>query len=254
MTVIVVGERLNIHVQVWTGSYKIYFMMMYFLCIFLVLLTGCRRETQKKEERDRFPVVPPSVVESGKGPWLGLQSNEIVVDDFVLQDQRALAEIEQKFGLSADKVIKILLDIQKPLDKFGLLFPTDRYSVLTIPDSQYEFKVVKRIYLNKTPLGSPVFLDVRKFDSKEGVQDWHFGLIHGEFERIEGRRYPVFVGRGDHNQEQYDPSHGFSVKDRGLFLAFIEDGDKLYVLYADAPWETLEKHKNELISVVPFHK
>lgn len=202
-----------------------------------------------------FPIVPPPIVETARGPWLEKQSPKIVVDDFILGDLKALWELEVKYGIKGGIVIEKLLDLQKPLDELDLNFPEEWYSVLCIPEICNRFKVIKRLYFDKTPLGTPVFCDVRHcFGDPEEVKKWHLSLLEEDFEKVDGRSFPVFLGRGDRNQEVYDPSHGFSVLDRGILLSFIETGDAFYVLYVDVPWEVFEKHRDKLLSVVPLQK
>jgi len=193
---------------------------------------GCQK--QKKPEKQGLFVPPPTVQ----------------TDEFIQQDRQILGEIEEKFGVSADVVLEKLADLQKPLEKFHLAFRG--YNVVSLPQSS-PYKIIKRLYLDKSPMGSPFFLEVRAYENEnlDEVKEWTLNLLTSDFEEILGKEYPVFLGRGDRNQEQYDPSHGFSVKDRGIFVAFLEDEGTVYVLYADGPWETFEQHKEELLSVIP---
>jgi len=174
-----------------------------------------------------------------------------MMDPYILQDQRILENIE----LPAEQVIAKLNEIQKPLEKFDLTFPNHGYNVISLPESS-PYKIIKRLYLDQTPLGSPFYLEVRRYDKSNTTQikEWTLSLLTSPFQEIPGKKYPAFLGRGDRNQELYDPSHGFSVADRGIFTAFIEDETTLFILYADAPWETFEPHLQTLLSVIPDEK
>jgi len=206
--------------------------------IFLLLCTllGCQKE--KRQEKRGLTLPEPTVC----------------TDSYIAQDQKALDEIEERFGIPAEDVLAKLDEIQKPLEKFHLNFPDRGYNVVSLPESS-PYRIVKRLYLDRTPLGSPFFLEVRRYDKNLGqAQAWTLSLLSTPFKEIPHKKYPTYLGRGNRNQDLYDPSHGFSVTDRGIFTSFIDDGAALYVLYADAPWETFEPHLVTLLNVIPDEK
>ncbi len=206
------------------------------LFLMTLLLVGCDREK-------RTPVTS-----------LAVPSPSVQTDAFIIQDQAALKEIEAQFGLSPDTVAAKLAELQKPLEKFDLAFPENGYNVISLPETP-SYRIIKRTYLGLTPLGSPFFLEVRAYPGArlDEVRDWYMKLLtsRSDFLKIAQKKYPTYLGRGDRNRSQYDPSHGFSVEDRGIFVSFIEDDNVLYVLYADAPYETFKKHKEALVDVIP---
>ncbi len=171
-----------------------------------------------------------------------------------------------KESFSEEKVTEIIISSLSCLqEELPFTFPKSYYNVLSINEfaplwcsTPIPFKVYKRLYLDETPLGTPFYLDVRKFPIVEKSQideiiTWHLDLFRDPSVLI---KQPVpqgvaFLGRGLRNVDK-DSSHGFAAEqgDRGLFLYFIQKEDALYLSIADAPWEIFEKHLSLFKSVL----
>ena len=140
-----------------------------------------------------------------------------------------------------DILIREYEHLEKEIAKLDLKLPTNKYQVVMLPENTY-----KRFYIDDTALGIPFYLDVKVHSlfgegDIEKIKKWYWNLLKGGRESFKPMGVG-FIGHGDRNIEHFDPSHGFAVRDRGIYVSFYRLGNKMFVLYADAPWIDFEKH------------
>jgi len=106
--------------------------------------------------------------------------------------------------------------------------------------------------LGETELGLPFYLDVRLFELKgtsaEEILAWHLNVLQEGREAFkvvyETENRKIYQGQGYRLTEPIDPSHGFAAVqgERGIYLDYLELEERLFVIYAEAPLKTFEKH------------
>ncbi|MDP1835015.1 MAG: hypothetical protein Q8K75_03705 [Chlamydiales bacterium] len=219
-------------------------------------------------------------------PWVQQQKGLTHVSKAMVEDIRSLRDASEainkyraKSGMSPvsfddenKHIITAIEAIQEPLTSLNLKFPSDRYSVLNIPPvspdlykTPLPFQVYKRVELGETDLGTPLYMDVRVFDISslkgaiaknaaiDAVIDWHVHLLQkGEekFRILKGKDVLALTGEGDRDTSHFDGGHGFAANDRAVFLAFLTDGDRLYVFHADGPRKNLEDKKVVFLDIL----
>jgi hypothetical protein len=218
-------------------------------------------------------------------PWLIQQPqitrlSKVIIDDLnsistahtQLSKQLVLANKNSpSLEETTSKITQHALMIQNQLTGMGFNFPKNYYHILNLPDSERlqvatprPFQVHKRIHLCDNAMGIPVFLDLRVFDlgkslppEKQHIEilkivDWHTKLLdngYDDFRKLASKDRLVLLGRGNRNTEHFDNSHNMLSKDRGVFLAFSAKDNFLYVLHADAPWETLSPFESTFLNI-----
>lgn len=193
-----------------------------------------------------------------------LQSAYEQLTELRVRAGHALTSLEQDTA----QIMSAIESLQAPLETLKLAFPTDKYSVLNIPEARSDlypsplpFQIHKRVYWGDADTGIPLYLDVRVFDLPSGgdsnltreLIDWHLGALEGgvnHFEHYIAGDCEAWIGHGDLNSSRLDPSHGFGNKDRGLFLGCLQQANRLYILHLNAPWASFEKSKLELLSIL----
>lgn len=219
-------------------------------------------------------------------PWIARQADvltltRVMVDDIRLIEaaHRQLTKRRIEEGVDAPSLAEetnIIVDsldmLQQPLRGLGLKFPSQLYSVLNIPATSgafatapIPFQVHKRVHLFTTETGRPTFIDLRVFSLKESdsvdqadsavlaIVNWHLNALKGgdtQFTRYASPDCVAFIGSGDHNTNHLDPSHGFATTDRSIFVAFLQQGDKLYVLYTEGPREEMQPHVQTFLGIL----
>lgn len=215
-------------------------------------------------------------------PWLRTQPyiteiNEVIRDDLDSIEEvcHALAKQRIKAGFppvskeeDRESILQQIQTLQQPISQLGLSYPQQWYSLLNLPhtDSKHyplpiDFQIHKRVYVDDNQWGMPVFLDLRVFqldqffyeERAQEVIQWHSKLLketEAFFRSYDGKNWTVLLGRGSYNKEHFDPSHGFSSEDRGIFIAYRRDADKLYLLFLDAPRDVFDKHQGTLMSII----
>lgn len=218
-------------------------------------------------------------------PWLLLQPHVENLSHTMIQDIRSLQDAYEQVNLLRKErgmptpsfnedtaaMIRAIQKLQKPIDKLALSWPSGYYSVLNIPSTPPSiqgiprpFQIYKRLLIDEIDAGFPVFLDLRVFDleseGEESLQNsraldlinWHLSLFKdsSSFTKHVSEDCIVFVGHSAHNEDVYNPSHGFATKDRGVFLSFLMREDHLYTLFLDAPSSILDKHLESLLRMM----
>lgn len=152
-----------------------------------------------------------------------------------LEKQGVLAPTEEEL---LDLVIDSIHTLQEPIP---FSCPKECYNVLNLSDvaklgvAPHPFQLHQQLLLGESSLGLPVTLDIRAFPTKdpkarEEIRMWHLDLLDQPLEQIS---QDVFLGYGE---LKVDRSHGFaSIQgERGLFLAFAETDEHLYIAYLSA--------------------
>ncbi len=219
-------------------------------------------------------------------PWIRQQPGLVALTDSMVSDIRSLKEghellnqrrkeaglPETSFEQETSTIVTTIEEIQNSLAPLHLAFPTGLYSILNIPltsaspyNTPLPFDIYKRVELGQTSLGVPYYLDVRAFDltkldsqaakeaAVQAIINWHQRLLKPgapAFTALQGKDTLVLLGHGERDRDHFDGSHGFATNDRGVFLAFFNDGRHLYVLHADAPWQNLQDKKDLFLKVV----
>lgn len=218
-----------------------------------------------------------------KHPWLKRQPHVTEMSPVIQNDLhgidsmcRQVAKQREAAGFPPGSIEEDLATILKQVDQLqrplkALHLKPDRswYSVLSLPDtpqSQYPtpvgFHIHQRLHVDNTDLGFPVFLDLRVFQLDQApfhervdtIVTWHKDLLDNpdnSFRNYEISDWKVLVGRGDHNTDHFNPTHGIASDNRGIFLAYKRIDDKLYLLYMDAPREIFDKHQTKLMAMIP---
>lgn len=236
----------------------------------LPLLVSCQSSEHAEISEDSRPELPHAAVETPSDsllnhPWLCLQPEVRNLDDVIRGDLESMDRVCQVLasrGVDRQAVVERVTALQGSLLGLGLEYPKVWYSVLHLPSASSlpyatpaEFQVYKRVYVDRTDLGMPIFLDLRVFSLSENVaiQDivaWHKQLLSGNFVSTTRGEWQLIEGKGAYSRVICDPSHGFSTAERGVFCAYRQKGERLYVLFFDAPLSIYELHRKTVQSVI----
>lgn len=208
-------------------------------------------------------------------PWLKLQPFVTEINRFIVKDIRltryAIQKIEEKRAQqklpkrSLDDetaaLIRTMSNLQASLGPLNFDFPAKYYSFLNIPDTPVSlypaplpFKIYKRIYLDNLNDKEAFLSDVRVFDldtniSKQSqevidIVNWHFNKLkagEGAFTKFASDDCIVMIGRGVGTTQ---------ANETGVFLAFVQRENRLFVLVAEAPWAIFDRHQASLKGIV----
>lgn len=227
------------------------------LSIFLALrLFALSKKESPVSHQQVKPSLPPPITVTRTHPWVAMQP---FVNGEALELVRDLEKIrhlsKQIPHLSEEELTALMMQKLLILQSgIPFTFPETLYNVLCISEPQEEslipYHVVKRLYLGESDLGFPVYLDVRCYDVDPGqgsrLKEWLVQTVEGNTEElVSSGGKNAYLCRGKRNTSRRDPTHGFSAlqKERGLFVQFFEQGSKLYVCYAEAPWTTFAKYE-----------
>lgn len=219
------------------------------------------REHREEVERAKPAIPEPVLVQRNllSHPWVKTQPNILQPNVEMVRDLAAFDELCEAVGRQRGDwtyeqiqavLIKTLTSLQKEIP---FTFPEELYNVYCISETPLDwikppapFHVYKRLYLGETDAGMPFYLDVRVFElgscSAEKLIKWHLEMLDGEPEPLlvsENRTAYVMSG-----ERKCETAHGFAQGERGIFVEFLERGEKLYVLYAEGPIKTFKENES----------
>ena len=232
--------------------------ILFILCVgvFLALrMHSISKSSPPQSSELERPSLPQPTVMSDKHPWLQMQP---FVKNADVEIQRDLEKVHtfsaQVDELSEEDVTYFLIEALISLQtQIPFHFPRDLYNVLCIPDTSSKglapYHIYQRLYLGESDLGLPFYLDVRVFEleniSVEEVVNWHLSTLEGDVEQLCcEENHSVYILKGTRKPCQQDMTHGFAqlLGERGLFLHFLQKDNRLFVCYAEAPYQTFEKN------------
>lgn len=230
--------------------------MLLLLCLGAFIFFRLQEHRQKQTHLPSHkPVVSQGEVVHKAHPWLSLQPLVIGAEREIARDLEKVHELSLEIGDISEETLtyfltQTLTELQKELP---FTFPAHLYNVLMIPEAPRvgpdPFQIYKRLYLGETELGLPFYLDVRRYHlegkKKDTIISWYLSLIEGELEKVKDSDQALaYVIRGKRNEDQLSAPHGFAqfLGERGLFLLFVQQGDQLFVCYAEASLSTFQQH------------
>ncbi|NGX61390.1 MAG: hypothetical protein K940chlam9_00875 [Chlamydiae bacterium] len=236
--------------RIWQGLIFVVCLFVFFLFRFHLL--GDRGESEPLPNRK--PTLPLAETTSLliSHPWLALQphihkiSPEIIRDFAVLEEFCGYVE-SQELSYSPEMVTQALIETLTSLQKeIPFSYSTDYYNVLCLPEPNppVSYQIYQRLYLGDSELGFPFYLEVRRYSLKETAAR---EVLASYLDSIEGEKqeYPLSTCRKAYLcKGSRPPIHNlsFAAGERGLFLDTWEEGETLFVAYAEAPWATFSEH------------
>jgi hypothetical protein len=204
-------------------------------------------------------------------PWVKSQAKVKEISLETVRDTEAIAQFVKMLSQSLEKQdIKVSLSeivsflsfhLNKLNEEIPFIFPEDYYRVLCISDSfdssrtPLPFQIYERLYLGESNVHFPVYLDVRVFkldniQQADAIIQWHFGLL-SENSRLETPSHYHII-KGFPSEEKNLHSHGFAALqgERGVFLYPCLKDNKLFLLFAEAPWAPFEAFCMPIISKI----
>ena len=218
--------------KIWTTVTLIaIFAVLFTTRILIPLKTG-----QKPQiiEQNRPTLPPPNYSSS-----LEQQKDEERFDEVV-------SVISDENDLRNDDVKELLFSALDRMEReIPFNFSQDLYTLRCLPEPTSDFEVHKRMHLGDSSLGVPIYLDVRVYQMrKDQVLQKLFAAIEGTFERVPSEEGACYIGRGQRLFEE--STHGFAAAlgERGVFFHLVEQDDRIFVTYSEAPWD-------DLVSLLP---
>ncbi len=201
-------------------------------------------------------------------PWIRQQPHVKEISLEMIRDTEQLEQLTEMLAHSLAKegvdvtvsdVVTFLSDyLRKLCSKIPFVLPEECYRVLCIEEQIQQtclrpFKVYERLYLGENSIHFPFYLDVRVFDcanseQAEEIVQWHKQLLSEN--TFHQQEFAFFIGKGLPSEKKNLATHGFASLqgERGIFLYPCLKENQLFLLFAEAPWETF---KELLLPLIP---